>query len=95
MTRRLEDLPKVGDKQLEHQKQVVLKPHNLDLLANDTPPPEDPPDELSWDALFTKAFEDDPFPARILELLRTGAHHSKEILLAECSERERKLHYWD
>ena len=85
----------MGDKQLEHQKQVVLKPHNLDLLANDTPSLEDPPDELSWDALFMKAFDEDLFPAKILKLLRTGAHHSKEISLAECSEREGKLHYQD
>ena len=93
MTRRLEDLPKAGNKQLEHQKQVVLKPYNLDLLANDTPLLEDPPDKLSWDALFMKAFEDDLFLTKILELLRTGTHHSKEILLTECSEREGKLHY--
>ena len=37
LTRRSGDLPKEGDVRLEHQNQVVLKPHNFELHANNVP----------------------------------------------------------
>jgi transposase InsO family protein len=44
-------------------------------------------------ALFTEAYQIDPFPDRIIGLLRTGSRHCKEISLADCKEKDGKLVY--
>ena len=112
LTRRSQDLPKgEDDPRIKIQHQVVLKPRNLELLANglaDEPLEENveaseqsEPLEIASDQdeiktleeLWQEALEKDLFPMRILELLRSGARHSKEISLAECTEMDGRLHY--
>ena len=109
LTRRSGDLPKEGDLRLEHQNQVVLKPHNFELLANNllrlTDITNDDADtdndletehedsEKSIEELMNQGYELDPFPNSILTLLRNGASHSKDITLAECEDRDGRLYY--
>jgi len=45
--------------------------------------------------LFAESYQADPFPARILGLLRNGAWQCKEISLAECKKRDGQLLYRD
>jgi len=45
--------------------------------------------------LLEEAYQVDPFPERILRLLRDDIRHCKEISLADCKERNGKLIYRD
>jgi len=45
--------------------------------------------------LLAEVYQADPFPERILGLLRNGARQCKEISLADCKERNGRLIYWD
>jgi len=87
---------------------MVLKPHNLPpelqgpenttlkslgtsdlrLLANS--PPDNGRSPL--EKLFQEAYDADPFPDRILQMLRDGTHQSKEISLSECKEVDGRLY---
>ena len=71
LTRRLGDLPKRWDERLAQQIQVVLKPENLDLgpshSKNLSLMPvdlefDDEEIESSVDELFSRDYENDPFP---------------------------------
>jgi hypothetical protein len=44
--------------------------------------------------LFTNGYNEDPFPNKILKLIRDGAKHCREISLAECDEHNNLLHYY-
>jgi transposase InsO family protein len=46
-------------------------------------------------AFLSEAYEMDPLPNRILELLRDGARHCKEVSLADCKEKDGRLIYCD
>ena len=104
LTRRSGDLFKGGDIHLQQQNQVVLKPHNLELMANsvqdndseDVTDPEnntEEPEELTLEQLFEEGYRQDPFPHKVLQQLRNGERHSKEITLSECTEINGQLHY--
>lgn len=101
LTRRSGDLPKEGDERLLHQSQTVLKKENVDpkreeaksslftgSLTNE--PAQGAP---TFQELFQEAYETDPFPRKILQLLKTGASQSKEITLAECTNDKEQLKY--
>ncbi|SLM41551.1 retrotransposon nucleocapsid protein [Lasallia pustulata] len=92
LTRRSGDLPKGVDVCLQQQNQVVLKPHNLELMANsvqnndpkDNIDPEDnteEPEELTLEQLFEEGYQQDPFPHKVLQQLCSDEQHSKEITL--------------
>ena len=53
------------------------------------------PDTGRISTLLAESYRADPFPARILGLLRNGARQCKEISLAECKERDGRLLYRD
>ena len=83
---------------------MVLKPHNLELIANsvqDTDPKDnidredntEEPEELTLEQLFEEGYQQDPFPHKVLQQLCSGEQHSKEITLSECTEVDGQLHY--
>jgi len=94
LTRRSRDLPKGRDERLGHMEQLVLKPFNVSslyLLADD---------ELEFDApdleaLWETAYDEDPFPNRILEMLTRGIRHCRQISLADCKRQGDRLLYRD
>jgi len=55
----------------------------------------DVPDAGWISTLLAEAYLADPFPERILGLVRNGARQCKEISLADCKERDGRLIYWD
>jgi hypothetical protein len=89
LTRRSGDLPKEGDERLRHQSQVILKPKNLQLLADNELDEQVP--EL--EQLLRNGYESDPFPAEVMEMLDNGVRQDKRITLAECERIEGRLHY--
>lgn len=88
LTRRSRDLPKEGDERLQHQSQVLIKPHNLQISATASR-------DTDLDTLFATAYKADPKPKQILQQLQTGVQCSKHISLAHCSEIDGKLLYND
>ena len=48
-----------------------------------------------FDSLLEKAYEADPFPLKIIALLRDGQRTCKQIFLNECEIREERLYYRD
>jgi hypothetical protein len=99
LTRRSGDLPKEGDERLRHQSQVILKPKNLQLMA-DNDPGDEPPGEvplgnepLELEQLLRAGYEEDPFPAKVLDMLEKGVRQCREISLAECEKIDGRLHY--
>jgi transposase InsO family protein len=99
LTRRSGDLPKEGDERLRHQSQVILKPKNLQLMA-DNDPGDEPPGEvplgnepLELEQLLRAGYEEDPFPSKVLDMLEKGVRQCREISLAECEKIDGRLHY--
>jgi hypothetical protein len=43
--------------------------------------------------LFTDGYNEDPFPNKILKLIRNGTKHCRDISLAECDKHNNLLHY--
>jgi hypothetical protein len=101
LTRRSGDLPKEGDKRLEYQGQILLKPKNLDpplilnplnLVENHANHEENHANHKEnhanddIDELFKIAYEKDPTPNKVLKQLRKGMRRSNILSLAECSE---------
>jgi hypothetical protein len=84
------DLPKVGDNHSLENQTTIIKPENilqLSALATLTP-------ALSvLVQLFTNGYNEDPFPNKILILIRDSAKHCWEISLAECNEYDNLLCY--
>ena len=65
-------------------------PHrNLRLLA-DTPPRDG---RTPLEKLFDEAYHTDPFPTEILNCLREGTQHHREITLGDCREDNGHLTY--
>ena len=50
-------------------------------------------EEATLDQLLNCAYEKDPIPSRVLELLAQGANYSKDLTIADCSVVNRRLHY--
>ncbi|KAI0995439.1 Transposon Tf2-9 polyprotein [Podosphaera aphanis] len=96
LTRRSEDLPKEGDDRKLHQSQTVLKRENLERHINLSATHAVVNSDISkneLESLFVDGYNVDPFPEKILQLLRKGDQYSKEISLAECEEIDTKLTY--
>lgn len=75
--------------QRRHQTQVVVKSHNLGLLADI--PLQDGASPL--DALWDEAYQADTIPNQILKLLDEGARWSRLISLSECTRDGTRLRY--
>jgi hypothetical protein len=88
LTRRSGDLPEEGDERHLANQQAVLKPENLPdnlrLLA-DIPPKSG---RFPLEDFFKHAYDTDPFPRKVLQMLRDGTHRSTEISLADGSEEQ-------
>jgi hypothetical protein len=90
LTCRSGDLPKVGDDRSLKNQTIIIKPENiLQLSAMATPTLASP----ALAQLFTDGYNEDPFPNKILKLIRDGAKHCREICLAECDEHNNLLCY--
>ena len=79
---------------------MVLKPRNLEVLGNSVDNARQVDDrqteqeaERTLEELWTEGLQVDPFPMKILGLLRDKVSHSKEISLAEREEINGRLHY--
>ena len=56
-------------------------------------PPPLSPTPTDFESLLSAVYASDPFPNEVLELLRMGARHCKNISLAECSKTAGCLRY--
>ncbi|ETN72937.1 hypothetical protein NECAME_18601, partial [Necator americanus] len=88
LTRRSGDLPKEGDERLQHQSQVMIKPHNLMISGTNA-------SNIDLETLFAVAYASDPVPNEILQQLRDGTQRSKYISLADCTTNDNRLLYQD
>jgi hypothetical protein len=59
----------------------------------DTLPTLCSPDALTLSRLFCKAYDTDPFPNKVLQMLKNGTKQCKDITLAECEECDNLLLY--
>jgi hypothetical protein len=90
LTHRSGDLPTAGDdRSLEYQT-TIIKPENILQLSAMAMLTLASPALIQ---LFTDGCNEDPFPNKILKLIRDGAKHCWEISLAECDEHNNLLHY--
>ena len=89
LTRRSGDLPKEGDQRLLELQKSVLKPHNLQLMADGLPDNE----IIPLKQLFEQAYDADPFPQMVIQMLNDGVQHSKQISLADCTVYNHRLFY--
>jgi hypothetical protein len=84
------DLPKVGDDYSLENQTTIIKPENiLQLSAMATLTLASP----VLVQLFTNSYNEDPFPNKILKLIRDGAKYCREISLAEYDKHNNLLHY--
>jgi hypothetical protein len=80
----------VGDDCSLENQTTIIKPENiLQLLPTAMSIPASP----VLAQLFTNGYNEDPFPNKILNLIRDSAKHCREISLAECDEHNNLLHY--
>ena len=103
LTRWSEDLLKGRNVRLQQQSQVVLKLHNLELMANSVQNNdlEDniysennaEEEELTLKQLFEAGHQQDSFPHKVLQQLHDSERRFKEIMLSECTEIDEQLHY--
>jgi hypothetical protein len=90
LTCRSGDLPKAGDDHSLENKTTIIKPKNiLQLSAIATLTPVSP----VLVQLFTNGYNKDPFPNKILKLIRDGAKHCREISLPEYNKHNNLLGY--
>jgi glucose dehydrogenase len=97
LTRRSGDLPKEGDDHSVENQTTIIKPENI-LHASTATPSNQPDILLALDAptlnrLFHEAYATDPFPNKVLQMLRDSTKQCKDITLAECEERNNLLLY--
>ena len=95
LTRRSSDSPGASDPRAIQQHQVVLKPHNLEAPLQVSGTSAGPMSGITREGPWEEAYQADPFPSSVVDLLRKGARHSKDISLAECSVRDGRLYYND
>jgi hypothetical protein len=90
LTRRSRDLPRVGDDHSLETQTTIIKPENiLQLSAMATLTLA----SLALVQVFTDGDNKDPFPYKILKLIRDGAKYCREMSLAECDECNNLLCY--
>jgi hypothetical protein len=90
LTCRSRDLPKVGDNYSLENQTTIIKPKNiLQLAAMATPTLASPALAQS----FTNGYNKDPFPNKILKLIRDSGKYCREISLSECNKHNNLLHY--
>jgi hypothetical protein len=71
---------------------TIIKPENiLNVLAITSPNQSDTSPILSQ--LFHEAYDIDPFPNKVLEMLKNGMKQYKDITLAESEEYDNLLLY--
>jgi len=80
LTRRPGDRPQNGDDRKEIMQQIVLKPHNVNLLASLMP--LDPHSYLCQ--FFRQGYKVDSFPDKVLQMLENKVRHSRGISLVPC-----------
>jgi hypothetical protein len=97
LTRRSGDLPKEGDDRSLENQTTIIKPENIlhAFAATSSDQPDIPPalDAPTLNQLFHEAYATDPFPNKVLQMLRDGTKQCKDITLAECEERNNLLLY--
>jgi hypothetical protein len=88
LTRRSGDLPKEGDKRLTENFHAVIKPHQILRLECAEPARQaaEPVENTRITELFTEAYNWDPFPNQVLDMLRRQIRYCKDITLAECTQ---------
>jgi hypothetical protein len=92
LTRRSGDLPKEGDNySLENQMTIIKLENILHALAVTASNQPDTSPTLSQ--LFRNAYNTDPFPNKVLEMLKNSMKQCKDITLAECEEHNNLLLY--
>jgi hypothetical protein len=91
LTRRSGDLPKEGDDRSLENQTTIIKPENIlhAFTATSSDQPDIPPvlDAPTLNRLFHEAYATDPFPNKVLQMLRDGTKQCKDITLAECEAR--------
>jgi hypothetical protein len=90
LTRRSRGLPKVGDDRSLKNQTTIIKPENILQLSATAMLTLASPALVQ---LFTDSYNKDPFPNKILKLIRDGTKHCWEISLAECNEHNNLLYY--
>ena len=103
LTRQSEDLSKEEDIRLQQQSQVVLKLHNLELMANSVQNNDSEDnihsenntekEELTLKQLFEEEHQWDSFSHKVLQQLHDSEQCFKKIMLSECTEINEQLHY--
>ncbi|KAI0995691.1 Transposon Tf2-9 polyprotein, partial [Podosphaera aphanis] len=97
LTRKSEDVPAKNDIRRLHQSQVILKKENLEDLTLGSTTVSRRKEAISscsaLESLFNEGYKTDPFPQKILGLIRNGKQSSNEISLAECAEIDNRLTY--
>jgi hypothetical protein len=92
VTRRSRDLPKEGDDCSLENQMTIIKPENI-LHALAATASHQPDISLTLSQLFYKAYNTDPFPNKVLKMLKNGTKQCKDITLAECEEHNNLLLY--
>ena len=98
-----EDLSKEENVRLQQQSQVILKLHNLKLMANSVQNNDSEDniysendteeEELTLKQLFKEEHQQDSFPYKVLQQLHDSEQCFKKITLSECTEINEQLHY--
>jgi hypothetical protein len=92
LTRRSGDLPNEGDDCSLENQMTIIKPENI-LHALAMTASNQPDTSPTLSQLFHKAYDTDPFPNKVLEMLKNGTKQCKDITLAECEEHNNLLLY--
>jgi hypothetical protein len=92
LTRQSGDLPEEGDDHSLENQTTIIKAENIlyALAATFSDQPDTSP-RLSQ--LFHRAYDTDPFPNKVLEMLKDGTNQCKDITFAECEEHNNLLLY--
>jgi hypothetical protein len=79
---------------------TIIKPENiLHVLAVTSPDQPDTlptlrsPDALTLGQPFHEAYDIDPFPNKVLQMLKNGTKQCKDITVTECEEHDNLLLY--
>jgi hypothetical protein len=100
LTRQSRDLPKEGDDWALENQTTIIKPENILLISAatssnqpDTTSPPNTSDAPTLSTLFCKAYTTDPFPNKVIQMLKDGMKQCKDITLAECEKHDNLLLY--
>lgn len=77
--------------------QMVLKPHNLDLVLHKdfiaAPLHMDEIKNPLLEEFIDRGYQEDPLPNRLLQLLVDGANYFKYLTIADCTVINGRLYY--